>query len=244
MECFKKIAGSLAFVLLSTVSIAQLTQGSITFERRTNLKKTVGDNPRVSRFLNDDNKIRKENFELKFNETSSVFKHIENEDEEDIGMMKYFTKRNTVDQDLDNNGFMVILNSWGQPMYLQDSMSIRLWKVTESKRKFAGYMCYKSIWEMNDSTRIYAWFCPDIVPSVGPEGFSGLPGAILGLATEDGGVVYYATEVKEMEVTAETTDFTEYMDETYTKEELKEILLKNMGKWIKKKDLDAMFAWY
>jgi hypothetical protein len=71
-----------------------------------------------------------------------------------------------------------------------------------------------------------------------------LPGAILGLATEDGGVVYYATEVKEMEVTAETTDFTEYMDETYTKEELKEILLKNMGKWIKKKDLDAMFAWY
>jgi GLPGLI family protein len=198
----------------------------------------------VSRFLNDDNKIRKENFELKFNETSSVFKHIENEDEEDIGMMKYFTQRNTVYQDLDNNGFMVILNSWGQPMYLQDSMSIRLWKVTESKRKFAGYMCYKSIWEMNDSTRIYAWFCPDIVPSVGPEGFSGLPGAILGLATEDGGVVYYATEVKEMEVTAETTDFTEYMDETYTKEELKEILLKNMGKWIKKKDLDAMFAWY
>jgi GLPGLI family protein len=230
--------------LLSTVSIAQLTQGSITFERRTNLKKTVGDNPRVSRFLNDDNKIRKENFELKFNETSSVFKHIENEDEEDIGMMKYFTQRNTVYQDLDNNGFMVILNSWGQPMYLQDSMSIRLWKVTESKRKFAGYMCYKSIWEMNDSTRIYAWFCPDIVPSVGPEGFSGLPGAILGLATEDGGVVYYATEVKEMEVTAETTDFTEYMDETYTKEELKEILLKNMGKWIKNKDLDAMFAWY
>ncbi len=244
MECFKKIAGTLAFVLLSTVSIAQLTQGSITFERRTNLKKTVGDNPRVSRFLNDDNKIRKENFELKFNQTSSVFKHIENEDEEDIGMMKYFTQRNTVYQDLDNNGFMVILNSWGQPMYLQDSMSIRLWKVTESKRKFAGYMCYKSIWEMNDSTRIYAWFCPDIVPSVGPEGFSGLPGAILGLATEDGGVVYYATEVKEMEVTAETTDFTEYMDETYTKEELKEILLKNMGKWIKKKDLDAMFAWY
>jgi len=244
MECFKKIAGTLAFVLLSTVSIAQLTQGSITFERRTNLKKTVGDKQRVSRFLNDDNKIRKENFELKFNETSSVFKHIENEDEEDIGMMKYFTQRNTVYQDLDNNGFMVILNSWGQPMYLQDSMSIRLWKVTESKRKFAGYMCYKSIWEMNDSTRIYAWFCPDIVPSVGPEGFSGLPGAILGLATEDGGVVYYATEVKEMEVTAETTDFTEYMDETYTKEELKEILLKNMGKWIKKKDLDAMFAWY
>ena len=159
-------------------------------------------------------------------------------------MMKYFTQRNTVYQDLDNNGFMVILNSWWQPMYLQDSMSIRLWKVTESKRKFAGYLCSKSIWEMNDSTRIYAWFCPDIVPSVGPEGFSGLPGAILGLATEDGGVVYYATEVKEMEVTAETTDFTEYMDETYTKEELKEILLKNMGKWIKKKDLDAMFAWY
>ena len=139
---------------------------------------------------------------------------------------------------------MVILNSWGQPMHLKDSMSVRSWKVTESKRKFAGYMCYKSIWEMNDSTRIYAWFCPDIVPSVGPEGFSGLPGAILGLATENGSVVYYAKEVNAMEVSSETTDFSKFDEDTYSKEALKEILLKNMGKWIKKKDLDAMFAWY
>jgi hypothetical protein len=31
--------------------------------------------------------------------------------------------------------------------------------------------------------------------------------------------------------------------DTYKEEELKALLLEKMGKWIKKKDLDAQFAW-
>jgi GLPGLI family protein len=53
---------------------------------------------------------------------------------------------------------------------------------------------------MQDSSKIYAWFSNEILPSVGPEGFCGLPGAILGLATEDGGVIYFAKTVTFNEV--------------------------------------------
>jgi len=243
MGCIKNIVATGVIVLLSTVSIAQITSGKIVFERRTNLKKTVGKNPRVKDFINEDNKIRKENFELAFNDSSSVFAYIEPEEEEG-GMLSYFTQRNTVYQNLAEEEFMVIMTAWGDPMYLKDSISERKWKVTESKRKFAGYLCYKSIWEMNDSTNIYAWFSPDIVPSVGPEGVSGLPGAILGLATEDGSIVYFATEVKETKVTSEMTDYSKFNKDVYTKTELIETLAKSMGKWVKRKDLEGMFSWY
>ena len=244
MECFKRILATAIIALLSTASIAQITSGKIIYERRTNLKKTVGDNPRAKQFFTEENKIRKENFELTFNETSSVFEFIENEDEEVGGMMKYLTQRNKVYQNLEDKEFFMIMNSWGQPMHLKDSLSQIKWKITENKRKFAGHMCRKAVWEQNDSTRIYAWFSPNIVPSVGPEGFYGLPGAILGLATENGAIVYFATEIKEVAVDAAKMDYSEYKKDIFTKDELIEALVTSMGKWIKREDLVSMFSWY
>ena len=73
----------------------------------------------------------------------------------------------------------------------------RAWKITERKRNIAGYSCRRAIWNKNDSTRIYAWYTDQLIPSTGPETFNGLPGTILGLATEDGGVVYFAKLVQE-----------------------------------------------
>ena len=97
---------------------------------------------------------------------------------------------------------------------------------------------------MNDSTRIYAWFSPDLVPATGPEGFNGLPGTILGLATEDGSIVYFAKTVEVMEVKDTELDYSKIKDDVYNKEELKELLAEKMGRWLKPGDLDAMFAWF
>jgi hypothetical protein len=49
--------------------------GKITFERKTNLLKKYNDN-RMKRFINEDNKIKIDEFELLFNDTSSVFRPI------------------------------------------------------------------------------------------------------------------------------------------------------------------------
>lgn len=234
---------AVAALFVTITSFGQVTAGRIEFERRTNLKKTLADNPRVQDFITEKNKIRKENFELFFNESGSVFKYIEPETAEE-GFMKYMTQRNTVYQNLDDQEKMIILDLWGSPAHLKDSIQPREWKITDSKRKFDGYLCRKAMWEMNDSTRIYAWFSPDIVPSTGPEGFNGLPGTILGLATEDGSIVYFAKEVEVMEVKDEMLDYSEIKDDVYTREELKALLLEKMGRWVKEKDLDAMFKWF
>lgn len=232
-----------ALLLISSASYAQMvTSGRIVYERKTNLEKRLGDNPRMKDFINEDNKYRVEDFELYFNDTMSVFRPLPSDDESAQGWLKYMTTHNTVYQNISTRQKYIMMDLWGNETYLKDSLQERTWKITESKRKLGGYMCRKAFWEMNDSTRIYAWFSTDVVPAIGPEGFEGLPGAIMGLATEDGSVIYFAKEVEAMKPPEGVLEYKE-AKEVYTEEELKKILMERMGRWVKPKDLDAMFDW-
>lgn len=242
MECINKKILLGVFALLTTVSFSQITSGKIVFERKTNLQKMFGDNPRVKRFLDENMKYKIEDFTLYFNDTSSVYMPIPS-DEPEQGFTKYLTAHNTVYQNFNKNEKLVIMDMWGQETYLKDSIAKREWKITESKRKIGGYMCRKAIWEMNDTTRIYAWYSVDVVPSVGPEGFGGLPGTILGLATENGSMVYFAKEVTAVKPPDGILSKDTKGKDVYTTSELKAILTEKMGQWVKPSDLDAMFSW-
>lgn len=240
----KKFVLTGAVFLLTTGAFAQISSGRIVFERKTNLLKRFGDNPRMKNFINEQNKYRVENFELLFNDSMCVFRYLENDEPDATGFMKYLTTRNTVYQNIARNEKTVIMDLWGSEAILKDSMQGRQWKITENKRVIAGYNCRKAIWEMNDSTRIYAWYALEIVPSIGPEGFAGLPGAILGMATEDGGVIYFAKEVKAMEQPVVNLQEPSLKSkDVYTEKQLKEMLQTRMGQWVKPADLDAMFQW-
>ena len=160
-----------------------ITHGKIVFERRTNLEKRYKDG-RMKRMINETNKIKMESFSFYFNDTISVFKPILANEEDPMGWMT------------SKNSQLIVFNLFGQNIYIKDSLPTRSWKITENKRTICGYECRKAIYQKNDSTRIYAWYSPEITPSVGPEGFCGLPGTILGVATEDGGIIYFAKTVE------------------------------------------------
>ncbi|TNE53680.1 MAG: GLPGLI family protein [Bacteroidetes bacterium] len=174
---------------------AQITSGKITFERRTNLLKKY-DNRRRGRFITEKDKYQIDVFNLYFNDTLSVF--IPDEDAQQ-DHRSWMTTRNQVVQNLSTGERTSIISVWGEEVSILDSLVERKWKITDKRRKIGKYFCTKAMFEYNDTTRIYAWYCSDIVPSIGPETFRGLPGAILGLATEDGGVVYFAKELEVME---------------------------------------------
>ncbi len=243
MVGIKRIALAVALVFVAAQGFAQITSGKIVYERKTNLHKLFKDNPRVKNFLNEDVKYRIEDFVLYFNDTSSAYLPVPSSEPEQ-GFMKYLTSHNKVYKNFNKNEKLIVMDMWGQETYLQDSISPKTWKVTDSKRKIGGYLCRKAIWEMNDSTRIYAWFSVDVVPSIGPEGFSGLPGTILGLATEDGSIIYFAKEVEAMAPKQEDLVVSTKGKDVYTTEELKAILTEKMGKWVKPEDIDAMFSWF
>lgn len=233
----------LSLFLLAGVSVnAQITSGRIVFERKTNLKKLFGENPRVKQFLADDVKWKIEDFELYFNDTASAFLPIPSAEPEQ-GFLKYLTSHNKVYRNMKQGEKLSIMDMWGQETYLKDTIESRTWKITESKRKFDGYMCRKAFFNLNDTTRIYAWFSPDLVPTTGPEGFGGLPGTILGLATEDGSIIYFAKKVEAMEVPQEKLIVSTKGKDVYTKVELKALILEKMGKWVTPQDIEGMFSW-
>lgn len=237
-----KILPVILLVISCNVVFSQLvTTGKITYERKTNLMKKFTDE-RAKRFINESNKNKIDVFELYFNDSLSVFLPAETGEKQD--MMSWMTNKNTVVQNIQSGSRLSILSIWGELAYVQDSLVNRQWKITDSKRKIGKYQCTKAIFQMNDSTRIYAWFSEDIIPSIGPETFRGLPGAILGLATEDGGVVYFAKKVELV-----TPDFEKITpkvgkSKTYTQQELKDKLQAQFGdKPWGKGIVEELFMW-
>ena len=233
---FSKIALPLLVVLciISTDVLGQaIHSGEIVFKRRTNLEKRF-DGSGMGGSSNFKKMIKEPKFDqyvLYFNDTSCLFlpllPEVGNEDRE------WSTMKNTTYQNFNSGEMKREFNFMGTKIYLTDSVKTRKWIITDSHRDIAGFDAKQAVWVANDSTKIFAWYTEEIVPSVGPESFNGLPGAILGLAIEDGGVVYFAEKVKPLS----NENFKELMPEgkkknTYTITQLHEYvdqLLKGRG---------------
>lgn len=192
----------LLLAFTGTVTAQQVVK--ITYDRKTNLVKKFKDDDDMGEWLKDINeKVRVDAFELFVTDTISLFRPVESDLQERWAWM---TAKNVVYQDFIHNSRYTVKNFWGEELHIADSLYKRTWKISTSTRKIAGYMCRKAMWQANDSTRIYAWFSYELTVSTGPESFNGLPGTILGLATEDGGVVYFAKKIEFMATPAGTFD--------------------------------------
>lgn len=228
------------FLCVSTVHGQVVKQGIITFERKTNLLKKF-DDERMRNFIKEENKIKIDKFSLVFNDTASLFTYIQ-PDEQD--QMSWLTVKNTVYQNLKREQRTVFMDMWGTSLILSDSAVSHQWKITDKTRKIAGYECIRAIWQKDDSTRIYAWFTTDIAPSIGPESVTGLPGAVLGLATEDGGVVYFATKVELIEPKIEQITKPKKKGKEYTEQALKiELTEKLQGEPFGPRIIKELFFW-
>ena len=212
---------------LNNSMTSQITYGKITYERKTNLYKKFKNNGDVKEWLKEEDKNKIDMFELYFNDTVSVFKPIESDLVERMG---WATNKNVVYQNYKTNTRFTEKKIWGEQFYLADSVRQLTWKITDSKRAICGYQCRKAIWQANDSTRIYAWYCTEIVPSIGPESLLGLPGAILGLATEDGGVIYFAKSVEMTKPDAIVFNQKKVKQKIYKTSDLKAQVEKDFGK--------------
>lgn len=215
------------FNLLSLSLRAQITYGKITYERKTNLYKKFKNNNDVKDWLKEEDKNKIDIFELLFNDSISVFKPQESDLAE---KMSWATSKNVVYQNLKDGKRLTEKKIWGEKFIISDSVRRFNWKITDSKRSICGYQCRKAIWQANDSTRLYAWYCNEITNSIGPESFVGLPGIILGLATEDGGVIYFAKSIEIIKTDPEHLLPKKIKQKIYQTKELRTQLEKDFGK--------------
>jgi GLPGLI family protein len=230
------------FIWVDSIGYAQFySEGTIYYTRRTNLQKRFTDQ-RMKRFVTEDNKIKNDRFSLAFNDTISVFKYLPPATADD---MAWLTSKNEYFQYLNPSKQLTVFQFFGTSVYVKDSLPVRAWKMTDGKRTICGFNCRKAIYEKNDSTRIYAWYAPNILPSIGPEGFCGLPGTILGIATEDGGIIYFADKVDFSTAPKSESLAVEIgKNKLFTLRELREKLEKDYGNtpWGKRM-FDDMFRW-
>lgn len=239
-EVGSKILVAFALLCATQVSAQIVTEGRIVFERKTNLEKKFKNDQRVRRWLGD-NKSKTDQFELLFNDTISMFRPIDSDLPDDL---QWATSKSVVRQNFKQDEKLLILDVVGQKVHVIDSNDVRPWKITDSKRNIGGHLCRKALYEKNDSTRIYAWYAVDVVPSVGPEGFFGLPGAILGLATEDGGIIYFAKEVEFKKVPEKEFEIDLRKKDIYTLEGLKAELEKRFaGEPWGERIFEDLFRW-
>lgn len=228
-------------ICMTHLSVSQVSYGKIVYERKTNLFKKYK-NDWMREWLKESNRLKVDMFELYFDDSLTAFKPQESDLKE---KMSWTTSKNSVYQNLARNTRLTIKEIWGENVYVQDSLWQRRWKITDSKRTIAGYLCRKAIWQANDTTRIYAWYCNEISVSAGPESFTGLPGAILGLATEDGGVIYFAKTVEIVKPGADMLLPRKIKGKIYSTPELRAKLEKDFGKesWGKEMIKEAFDLW-
>ena len=204
MRTSGKLFAGLLVIIVHFSGMSQVSEGVITFERRTNmLKKSSGIDLGRMKF-SEKNKYHNDRFFLYFNDSLSFFTPIQ---EEEVSMNNFrgigttsIVTRNSIFQNFKTNYRYMAIPVLNEELYMVGNTKQYEWKITEDKRLIGIYECRKAVLFLDKETRIYAWYTDEVIPSVGPESFCGLPGAILGLATEDGGVTYFATSVEEKKI--------------------------------------------
>jgi GLPGLI family protein len=194
----------LVILLFSSKTIAQQTEGVITYERVSYWTKIIGRLPYLSKeekdraamtWSNEDG--NKEKMLLKFNQNESNYTYEKEQGESEDGSWSWRNDEYVIYRDFEHQTKTEVLEMLGKTHLLQDSLATQNWKIMNQIKDIAGYICMKAVTEDTiKKQKITAWFCGDLPIPLGPERFYGLPGAILELEVNDGDVVITALKVE------------------------------------------------
>jgi len=213
-----------------TISFAQMKEGKIVFERVINMRRNITD-PQMRAMIPES---RTDKFELLFNQQSSLFKSIIEEEAPDPfannggdrggPRMMFRMPSTTTYTDLKTLMQYEARSFFEKDFLVIDSVRQISWKISEETKIIAKHLCKKAtttsagqMMRMNfggpppgspkrDSTQarvdnkpkdieVVVWYAEDIPVSVGPESFSGLPGAILEVNSDNGASITTAVEI-------------------------------------------------
>ena len=215
----KKISFAVISMCTSLATFAQQTEGKVIYERTMQMQIRINDDDHLAQMMP---KTRTDKFELSFGNNQSLWKHVDEDDNTDEvsgnGMMikmmtpgqndilfyDFGAARKTEQRDMMEKKFLVI-----------DSIRKLNWKLTGETKSILGHTCQQAIAqrtgkrtqmtmdngkmerkEINDTTKMVAWFTNDIPVPAGPEVQGQLPGLILALDMNNGRMVYKALEIQ------------------------------------------------
>jgi len=194
---------------LNTTAFSQNKQivscGTIKFERKISLKKKLTE----SRDADDDGfwmeeMIKKapvsvsDRFIMQFNSNESYYYFDKKVDDSQFRMWGSddVAMKNIVYKNISSGEQRSLKQFYDSDFLLIDSIKKYNWKLTKEFRDIAGFECRKATTIINDSLYVIAFYTDDILCNSGPEGFSGLPGTILGIVMPRLYTTWFATSVE------------------------------------------------
>ncbi|QIL41718.1 GLPGLI family protein [Pedobacter sp. HDW13] len=193
----------LTLIMILTVVLVKaqtvfIQSAKITFEKKINQKQQLADNDWISDDAKDKmSKYRTSNWEYHFNDSTSIYRSKPKETLNDSQFF-FFSGENTSEIFTDFSKKSRVLRKPinGEDFILKDTIPHLKWKIMHDVRKIAGYECRKAIAIINDTVSVVAFYTDEILLHGGPEGFTGLPGMILGLAIPRYNTTWFATKIE------------------------------------------------
>ncbi|QNR86204.1 GLPGLI family protein [Pedobacter riviphilus] len=175
-----------------------IKSAKITFEKKINQKQQLASNTWISDDARDKmSKYRISNWDYSFNDSSSIYKIKPKETLNDNNFF-FIAGENTNElyTDFSKKTRVIRKPIRGEDFILKDTIPYLHWKIMNDVRQIAGYECRKATAVINDSVTVVAFYTDEILLKGGPEGFTGLPGMILGLAIPRYSTTWFATKVE------------------------------------------------
>lgn len=176
-----------------------ISKGKIIFEKKVNMLRKLEDWNVSGDFKDNIKKYQMSNWEYSFNDSKSLFKAAKKDESPSNSQFFFFgSSENTAQMYTEFASGKRILRKpiMGVDYLLDDTIPKLEWKIQQDIRVIAGYECRKAIARFNDTVYAVAFYTDKILPKGGPEGFTGLPGMILGLAIPRYFTTWFATKVE------------------------------------------------
>ena len=195
---FTKIIFACLFIAFSVNSNGQfITKGRIEYERKTNQHALLDDNSLFDAAARKNlPKFITYYFDLTFDNNKTLFKPGRENDVRQNKFWGVFEGDNVIATDLDSKFSTTQKSFYGDAYLISDSLRKIEWKIGTEIRKIAGFDCRKAVGKVLDSFVVIAFYTNEIIPSGGPESFTGLPGMILGIAVPRMHTTWYATKLQ------------------------------------------------
>lgn len=194
------LCGILASLVAAHIVFGQTPAGVIRYEVKINIHRRLPPEREAMKEVIPEFNVHQE--ELFFNATASLYKPVEEDEDEfeaDGGGMRmrfrrpqgeYYTDQatatSTVQQDVMGKKYLIV-----------DSLSILPWKFGTETKTILGYTCRQaSYYNEERKQEIVAWYTDKLRPFLGPERFNSLPGGVLQVDVNAGETIITARLVE------------------------------------------------
>jgi GLPGLI family protein len=194
------ILGIIICVAAAQVVFGQTAEGVITYEVKVNIHKSLSPDNQEMKAMMPEFRINKD--QLYFNNRESLYKPVEEEEDEQIdngqGMRMVMRRpQNEIYINQESSKRVMLQELMGKKYVIEDSLKVRAWKFGSETKTVKGFECKQaSFYDEERKQKVTAWYTDKLRPFLGPENFNTLPGAVLQADINDGERIITATMIE------------------------------------------------